>query len=112
MHVGYMYVHACGVLRLMVEIFNCSSILVTEARSPSQTQSSPIWLVFLVSMFWGLWFYFLRLRNRQASTPAWPFTCGSENSSPYLTLKPSAILGGFKTRKGPHLIACAKALPW
>lgn len=49
----YMYEHVCGVLRLMLEIFNCSSTLITEARSLNQTQSSLIWLVLLVGMFWG-----------------------------------------------------------
>lgn len=48
----------------MLEIFNCSSTLITEARSLNQTQSSLIWLVLLVGMFWDSQFYFPRLMNR------------------------------------------------
>lgn len=115
MHVGYMCAHACGVLRLMVEIFNCSSILVTEARSPNQTQSSLIWLV-LVSMFWGLPVLLSEAEEQVGLHSHLAFYLTSVDqglqSLPHTETISSAIQGGIKTRKRPHLIACAKALPW
>lgn len=65
-----MYAHACGVLRLMLEIFDCSSVLVSEAGSLNGTQSSLIWLLLLDSVFWGF--------------PVLPSEAGSTGSPPLL----------------------------
>lgn len=45
----------CGTCRVMSGIIlNCSSILFIVAESLNQTQSSPIWLVLLATLFWGI----------------------------------------------------------
>lgn len=81
---------ACRGLRLMSGIIHCFSSVFTEADTLNQTQSIPVLLISLASLFWGpldlLAVAGISRRDAKPCGQALHVGCGDPNSGPLLHL--------------------------